>query len=110
MLTVGRVAFSSARDKAWPEPVNRLLGSVHPRTRAPWVATLLLGAGCAAFTALSSLAAVVTFTAVVVLVLYIMVAVAAIVSRVRMPQARRPWKRSEEHTSELQSRGHLVCR
>ena len=92
MLTVGRVAFSSARDKAWPEPVNRLLGSVHPRTRAPWVATLLLGAGCAAFTALSSLAAVVTFTAVVVLVLYIMVALAAIVSRVRMPQARRPWK------------------
>src|SRR5439155_9396390 len=23
---------------------------------------------------------------------------------------RRPMKRSEEHTSELQSRGHLVCR
>src|SRR5437870_13885198 len=30
-----------------------------------------------------------------------------------MPRARRPRtqrKRSEEHTSELQSRGHLVCR
>src|SRR5207253_3729057 len=23
---------------------------------------------------------------------------------------RRSWRRSEEHTSELQSRGHLVCR
>src|SRR5437870_9788076 len=26
------------------------------------------------------------------------------------PTARRPVRRSEEHTSELQSRGHLVCR
>src|SRR5207253_3563745 len=25
-------------------------------------------------------------------------------------QIRRAWRRSEEHTSELQSRGHLVCR
>src|SRR6266436_9708836 len=25
-------------------------------------------------------------------------------------RARRPWPRSEEHTSELQSRLHLVCR
>src|SRR5690554_7620446 len=27
-----------------------------------------------------------------------------------MPQASRPKERSEEHTSELQSRPHLVCR
>src|SRR5437870_6269572 len=26
------------------------------------------------------------------------------------PQSSRPRRRSEEHTSELQSRGHLVCR
>src|SRR5207253_6005725 len=26
------------------------------------------------------------------------------------PEHRQPAKRSEEHTSELQSRGHLVCR
>src|SRR5207253_1600289 len=26
------------------------------------------------------------------------------------PGLREPWWRSEEHTSELQSRGHLVCR
>src|SRR5207253_5584249 len=26
------------------------------------------------------------------------------------PLASRNWARSEEHTSELQSRGHLVCR
>src|SRR5439155_24275891 len=28
----------------------------------------------------------------------------------RHPQCRPPARRSEEHTSELQSRGHLVCR
>src|SRR5439155_26512454 len=26
------------------------------------------------------------------------------------PEKRAVWRRSEEHTSELQSRGHLVCR
>jgi amino acid transporter len=91
-LTVGRVVFSSARDRAWPEPVNIALGSVHPRLRTPWIATLLFGASCAVFTALSSLAALVTFTAVVVLVLYVMVAVAAIVSRVTQRSLERPWK------------------
>src|SRR5690625_5926825 len=28
----------------------------------------------------------------------------------RRDTRERPWRRSEEHTSELQSRGHLVCR
>src|SRR5690625_1662507 len=28
----------------------------------------------------------------------------------RSPKAPSNWRRSEEHTSELQSRGHLVCR
>src|SRR5690625_6473144 len=28
----------------------------------------------------------------------------------RAPSPLTPWPRSEEHTSELQSRGHLVCR
>src|SRR6266487_6340737 len=28
----------------------------------------------------------------------------------RSPQSARPWHRSEEHTSELQSPVHLVCR
>src|SRR5690625_7022586 len=31
-------------------------------------------------------------------------------SRIRLPKQNIPNKRSEEHTSELQSRGHLVCR
>src|SRR5690625_7861893 len=31
-------------------------------------------------------------------------------SRSSVAVSTRPWSRSEEHTSELQSRGHLVCR
>src|SRR5215208_8446953 len=30
--------------------------------------------------------------------------------QVKRPEPRRQRRRSEEHTSELQSRGHLVCR
>ncbi len=91
-LTIGRVVFSSARDKAWPTPINAVLGAVHPRLRTPWLGTLIFGASCAIFTALSSLAAIVTFTSVVVLVLYVMVAVAAIVSRFTQRELERPWK------------------
>jgi amino acid transporter len=91
-LTVGRVIFSSARDRAWPAPVNRTLSAVHGRLRVPWIATLLFGGSCAIFTALSSLAAIVTFTSVVVLVLYVMILVAALVSRVRQRSLDRPWK------------------
>src|SRR5439155_8436584 len=36
--------------------------------------------------------------------------VAAIVRLLRMSRRSRPTTRSEEHTSELQSRGQLVCR
>src|SRR5207253_6794686 len=35
---------------------------------------------------------------------------AAIVTTPRSAEPRLRWLRSEEHTSELQSRGHLVCR
>jgi amino acid transporter len=91
-LTVGRVIFSSARDKAWPAPVSKALSAVHGRSRVPWIATLLFGGSCAVFTALSSLAAIVTFTSVVVLVLYVMILAAALVSRVTQRSLDRPWK------------------
>src|SRR5439155_11448256 len=39
-----------------------------------------------------------------------LVLVISCTARVRSPHASRAADRSEEHTSELQSRGHLVCR
>src|SRR5439155_26743288 len=38
------------------------------------------------------------------------VATQSAVEEIFMTRTRGEWQRSEEHTSELQSRGHLVCR
>ncbi|MFF0433745.1 APC family permease [Streptomyces sp. NPDC004327] len=74
-----RVLFASARDKAWPEPVNNALSRLG-RFGSPWVATLLVGVPGAAlcFVNLDTLYGV---TGVSVTGMYLLVAVAALFSR-----------------------------
>ncbi|MGW4746018.1 APC family permease [Streptomyces sp. NPDC004290] len=74
-----RVLFASARDKAWPEPVNNALSRLG-RFGSPWVATLVVGVPGAAlcFVNLDTLYGV---TGVSVTGMYILVAVAALFSR-----------------------------
>ncbi|MSY94895.1 MAG: amino acid permease, partial [Actinobacteria bacterium] len=38
-----RLVFASARDRSWPVGVDRLLGSINPRTKSPIAATVLVG-------------------------------------------------------------------
>ncbi|WP_406169341.1 APC family permease [Streptomyces sp. NBC_00996] len=74
-----RVLFASARDKAWPEPVNKGLSRLG-RFGSPWVATLLVGVPGAAlcFVNLDTLYGV---TGVSVTGMYLLVAVAALLAR-----------------------------
>lgn len=74
-----RVLFASARDKAWPAPVNSALSRLG-RFGSPWVATLLVGIPGAAmcFVNLDTLYGV---TGVSVTGMYLLVAVAALFSR-----------------------------
>ncbi|MCX4575083.1 APC family permease [Streptomyces sp. NBC_01571] len=74
-----RVLFASARDKAWPGPVNRGLSRLG-RFGSPWVATLLVGVPGAAlcFVNLDTLYGV---TGVSVTAMYLLVAVAALLAR-----------------------------
>ncbi|MFF1638365.1 APC family permease [Streptomyces sp. NPDC058246] len=74
-----RVLFASARDKAWPEPVNKGLSRLG-RFGSPWVATLLVGVPGAllCFVNLDTLYGV---TGVSVTGMYLLVAVAALLAR-----------------------------
>ncbi|MFI6144123.1 APC family permease [Streptomyces sp. NPDC051109] len=74
-----RVLFASARDKAWPAPVNHALSKLG-RFGSPWVATLLVGVPGAAlcFVNLDTLYGV---TGVSVTGMYLLVAVAALFAR-----------------------------
>ncbi|MFF2517575.1 APC family permease [Streptomyces sp. NPDC058086] len=74
-----RVLFASARDKAWPEPVNQGLSRLG-RFGSPWVATLVVGVPGAllCFVNLDTLYGV---TGVSVTAMYLLVAVAALLAR-----------------------------
>ncbi|MFF7100039.1 APC family permease [Streptomyces nigra] len=74
-----RVLFASARDKAWPRPVNDVLSRLG-RFGSPWVATLAVGGPGAAlcFVDLDTLYGV---TGVSVTGMYLLVAVAALLAR-----------------------------
>ncbi|MDQ0991002.1 APC family permease [Streptomyces sp. V3I7] len=74
-----RVLFASARDKAWPEPVNQLFAKLG-RFGSPWVATLAVGVPGAllCFVNLDTLYGV---TGVSVTAMYLLVAVAALLAR-----------------------------
>ncbi|MGV9573130.1 APC family permease [Streptomyces nigra] len=74
-----RVLFASARDKAWPRPVNGVLSRLG-RFGSPWVATLAVGVPGAAlcFVDLDTLYGV---TGVSVTGMYLLVAVAGLLAR-----------------------------
>jgi amino acid transporter len=91
-LQFGRIVWASGRDVAWPQPVSSWIGKVDPKRGAPWVATLIVGILAAILCFQSSLLTVVTFTSVLLLVLYGLIAVSALVSRVKQRHLPRPSK------------------
>ncbi|HLJ35280.1 MAG TPA: APC family permease [Ktedonobacteraceae bacterium] len=92
MLTYGRLVYSSGRDKAWPEPISGWLAKTHPTLRSPWVATAIVGLIGALLTYFSNVAALVTFTGVLLVILYGLVALSALVSRFTQRGLARPYK------------------
>ena len=90
-LQFARITWSTGRDRAWPGPISRALSRVNANG-APWVATLFIGA-CATLLCLeSSLQAVVSSTAVMIISLYALIAASSLVSRVRQRELPRPFR------------------
>ncbi|MCX5349394.1 APC family permease [Streptomyces mirabilis] len=85
-----RVLFASARDKAWPEPINQSLSRLG-RFGSPWVATLLVGVPGAllCFVNLDTLYGV---TGVSVTAMYLLVAVAALLARRGQHRHTSAWR------------------
>jgi len=94
LLEYARILYSSGRDRAWPMPLSRALGRIHPRTRTPVVASLTIGAAALTLTAVSNYAAAVTFASLTVVVTFALIALSALVSRLRQPHLTRPYRMS----------------
>lgn len=79
-----RMMFSSGRDGFWLPQVNRALKIIHPRFGTPWIATLLFGIPSALLAFCSNLGDLTSFTVILLLLVYIIMAVAALISRRRV--------------------------
>jgi amino acid transporter len=92
LLEYARILYSSGRDRTWPTPLSRALAGVHPTTRTPVVATLAIGVAALALTAVSDYAAAVTFASLTVVLTFALIALSALVSRLRQPNLARPYR------------------
>lgn len=90
-LQFARILWASGRDRAWPEPASGWLGQVS-REGSPWVATIVVGGLATALCIESDLITVVTFTAVLIVTLYALIAISALVSRVYQRERPRPYR------------------
>jgi amino acid transporter len=83
VVLMSRILFGSGRDKIWPEPISGWLAKIHPKYKSPWVAALVMAVIGAILTATTSKMAVITFTGVVLSFTYALIALSAIVVRIR---------------------------
>ncbi|MFG2825084.1 APC family permease [Kitasatospora sp. NPDC048365] len=81
VLQNGRVLYASARDRTWPAPVNRLIGSVSTRFGSPWAATLAVGLPGVALALAVPIEDLLGFTGVAISVVYLLLGCAALVAR-----------------------------
>lgn len=92
VLQNGRVLFASARDRTWPDPVNRALARIHPRFGSPWVATLGIGLPGVLLALAVPIDQLLGFTGVVVAVIYLLLGIAALAARRRRHRATAAWR------------------
>ncbi|MFZ6046380.1 APC family permease [Pseudomonas sp. CR3202] len=82
VIQIGRVIFSSGRDELWMPALNRAFTRIHPRWESPWLATLFLAIPSALLSFSSNLAEMTSFTVLLIVLVYLIVALCALFSRV----------------------------
>ncbi|SCK09945.1 APC family permease [Vogesella sp. LIG4] len=83
VLQSSRFLYASGRDGMWPARMNEALLRIHPRFGTPWIATLLFAVPSALLTFNSNLADLTSFTVILILLSYLGMGIAALVSRRR---------------------------
>ncbi|HZR40390.1 MAG TPA: APC family permease [Ktedonobacteraceae bacterium] len=92
ILGMSRIFYSSGRDKAWPGPISAWMAYYHPRLKTPIVATVFIGIIGTLLAAFTDVDELFTFTAFLMVVLFALVALAALVSRFTQRNLERPYK------------------
>ncbi|QQZ39617.1 APC family permease [Pseudomonas sp. SK3(2021)] len=92
VIQIGRVVFSSGRDALWTPGINRLFTRIHPRWDSPWLATLFLAIPSAVLSFSSNLADLTSFSVLLIMLVYLIVALSALMSRVLLRDREHPYR------------------
>ena len=92
VIQIGRVVFSSGRDALWTPTINKLFTRIHPRWDSPWLATLFLAIPSAALSFSSNLADLTSFSVLLIMLVYLVVALSALMSRVLLRDREHPYR------------------
>ncbi len=88
---MSRVIFTGARDRIWPEPVNRFLGQVSKK-QTPWACTVVVGIICSLMVFSNTLVDLVTYGGMSAAIVYMLVSIGFINSRRKFPKMTRPFR------------------
>eukprot|EP01132_Coremiostelium_polycephalum_P018070 gene18070-21564_t len=92
VIQIGRVVFSSGRDALWTPTINKLFTRIHPRWDSPWLATLFLAVPSALLSFSSNLADLTSFSVLLIMLVYLIVALSALMSRVLLRDREHPYR------------------
>lgn len=82
-LAYARIYYAAGRDGMWPGPLNSFFTHIGPRSQVPTYGFLVLLVGNGILAIFTSLNNLITFTGVIIVIIYLLVALSALVSRVR---------------------------
>lgn len=88
---MSRVIFTGARDRIWPEPVNKLLSKVS-KNQVPWVCLTIVGIVCSLMCFSNTMVDLVIYGGMTAAVVYMLVALGSINSRRKDPKITRPFR------------------
>ncbi|MGY2288336.1 APC family permease [Pseudomonas sp. SDO528_S397] len=92
VIQIGRVVFSSGRDALWTPAINQCFTRIHPRWGSPWLATLFLAVPSAVLSFSSNLEALTSFSVLLIMLVYLIVALCALLSRVLLRDRAHPYR------------------
>lgn len=90
-LQNARMLYSSARDRSWPDRINRPLARIHPGSKSPVAATVVVGIAAAALLAAAPFDALLIATGATVLFIYGFVGLSALFGRINGSTAGAPF-------------------
>lgn len=89
---MARVLWTGGRDRLWPDKINNALMKVSGKSQVPWVATLIIAIVDCALVFASDIVTMITFGGMSAAVVYLLIAIGSIRSRMVEKDLTRPFK------------------